>query len=341
MKHTNLLKTLTIGLLFTAFISCEDNVDPLIKEVKLDRVLTPINVVARIRNVIVIELTWDLRDEADYYVVEFSEDSLEFNVIDRTVIVQPDELPLQEEFFGGTRYSARVKGVSEDDEGDSHWAAVTIMTENENIFEPIENADVTESSVTLNWPATATNVTHIIVNPGGTQYDLSAGEKSAGQATITGLTGYTHYTFTLFAGAKQRGESNALTLFDPAGTMAVGPGDDLSAVIAAASSGAILLLAPGEYLAYTGSIAIDKPLKIVGQFYYNKPLINVYFSLSAGATDVSFIDLEIVGTPDFTTVVNMTSVGTFNSVTIMFERATPLNSWPPSSTATAITPYSS
>src|SRR5690606_23973429 len=87
-----------IGLLSCTFSGCEDDIDPLVEELELARVLTPNELDVRIRNRTTIEVDWLVRDDADQYVIEFSEDSLEFNTIIRTVTVTPDQLPVQETF---------------------------------------------------------------------------------------------------------------------------------------------------------------------------------------------------------------------------------------------------
>src|SRR5262245_59965641 len=103
-------------LVMTALVytGCKDDVDPLVEELNFDRVLGPASLTARIRNQDAIELNWTLRDDADHYVVEFSQDSLEFGSIIYTEEVAPDQLPYKHTFEGDTRYSARVKGISDE-----------------------------------------------------------------------------------------------------------------------------------------------------------------------------------------------------------------------------------
>src|SRR5689334_5433726 len=132
MKTKNIF-ILIAGLLSCTFSGCDDKIDPVITELELDRALTPGGLEAVIRNGTTIEVSWNTRDDADHYVVEFSEDSLEFTNIVRTVTVQPEEIPIQETFFGDTRYSVRVKAVSADGAEDSKWVAGTLRTDPENI----------------------------------------------------------------------------------------------------------------------------------------------------------------------------------------------------------------
>ena len=76
------------------FTACEDIDD--IKELNLDRLLSPTNLTARVRDKVNIELTWDEMDRAQSYVIEvFKEDpdfieknkqdlcaSLQFTIVD-------------------------------------------------------------------------------------------------------------------------------------------------------------------------------------------------------------------------------------------------------------------
>lgn len=278
------------------FAGCDDKIDPLVEELELDRVLSPIGLQMNIRNQTTIEVNWVVREGVDHYVVEFSEDSLEFNTIIRTVTVLPDELPIQEEFFGQTRYSARVKAVSGNGVDDSKWVAKTIMTAAENIFKPIENGDIQSTEATLTWPE-GSEVSHFLIVPGNVQRNITTGEKAAGSAIITGLAGLTNYTVTLYSGNSQRGQIQFKTMVDPnaPNTTSVHPEDDLNAVITAADPGQILVLYPGDYLAYTGNIIINKSITIRGLYTYDRPKLHVQFSLENAAAAIEFADLDLNG----------------------------------------------
>lgn len=287
-------RNIFIGLLSLCVLNaCEDDIEE-VEELNLSRVLTPINLVARIRNLTTIELTWDLRDEATSYIVEFSEDNLEFNTIIRTVTVLPDELPLQEVFDGETRYSARVKGVGANGVAESNWAAVTIMTAQENIFLPIVDGDIAATEATLRWPAGSV-VTSFLINPGAVSRVITEEEKTAGIATITGLTGETEYTVTLLKDNKVRGNVSFETLIDIGDATAVYPEDDLNAVIAAANPGDALVLFPGDYTVFTGAIVLNKSITISGLYPFNKPLVHVKFNIEGGATNVAINNLDMDG----------------------------------------------
>lgn len=297
-----------VGLLSLTFTGCDDNIDPLINDLEVDRVFSPTELTARIRNLTTIELNWNVRDDADHYVVEFSEDSLEFNTIVRTVEVLPDELPMQELFDGETRYSARVKGVSSEGLQDSKWTAVTIMTNLENIFLPIEDGDIQAVTATLRWTPNS-DVTHFIINPGNVQRDITADEKAAGVATIDGLTGDTDYTVLLKKGTKQRGSISFHTLIDVGGATRVYPEDDLNAVITAAAPGDVLVLWPGDYTVYSGLITINKSITLRGLYPYDKPQVHVQFNLEGGVGAVEVRDINFDGDGTLTDLFRYNAAG--------------------------------
>ncbi|WP_423130427.1 DUF4957 domain-containing protein [Gaoshiqia sp. Z1-71] len=282
---------LILGLFSLAFVSCEDKIDPLIEELQFERVFTPLDLTVRIRNMTTAELTWSLRDDADYYVVEISENAFASTVVTRNV--DPGEVPVSIQLDGETAYSARVKGVSESGMNDSKWAEVNFMTNPENIFLPVQDGDVDALYAILRWPA-GSDVTHLLIN-GQTQRILTADEKEAGVALIEGLTGETTYTVNLFRDTKERGTVIFTTLIDVGNATRVYPEDDLSAVVADAAPGDVLVLYPGEYLVYTGALTLNKSISIRGLYPYDKPVVHIQFSIEAGAQDVTISDLELDG----------------------------------------------
>lgn len=284
------------GFLAISFIACDDKIDALVEELELSRALSPHSLEALIRNRTTIELNWKVRDGVDHYIVQFSEDSLEFNDIIRELTVLPSEIPIQETFFGDTRYSARIKAVA-DGVADSKWTAITIRTDPENIFLPFmpsEDAGITEA--TLKWPA-GQHVTRFVINPGNIQRNISSGEVAAGEATITDLDYDTDYAVTMYAGNSQRGSITFRTLMDPDCPTCVklNPGQDISDAIDAAAEGSIIVLTPGTY-PDEDQISITKSITIQGAVYYDKPL--VYGQLSCGTTVGSIAVKSVIFSSD-------------------------------------------
>ena len=187
LKNTGFI----IGLFSLFFLaSCEDKIDPVVESLEFDRAFSPIGIEVKIRNKTTAEFNLTVRDDASYYVIELSEDNLQFNTIVKTANVKPDELPYSILLDGETTYSVRVKAVSNSGADDSKWVTGMFSTEAENIFATVAGDDIKATSVTLKWPA-GSDVTHFIITPGNTERTITAQEKAAGQATITGLTGET------------------------------------------------------------------------------------------------------------------------------------------------------
>lgn len=283
-----------IGVLTLIFVGCKDNIDPIVEKLDFSRVFTPLNFTARIRNMTTAELNWDVKTDADSYIVEISEDSLTFSNIVKTVTVASTELPVSILLDGQTQYSARVKGISSNGLGESKYAEVAFKTDAENILNPLPGEDIKATTVTISWPA-GSDVTNFMINPGNINRPITDQEKADGKATITGLTGETDYTVVLLKGDKQRGSVSFTTLVDLGNATPVHPEDDLSAVIAAANDGDALVLYPGEYLAFTGSITLNKSISIKGLYPYNKPVIHIQFVLEDGVQNVEIRDIEMDG----------------------------------------------
>lgn len=313
MRVKNIYTGIMVGVLSLASFGCEDNVDPLIEELQLSRVLSPVGVEARIRNRTTIELSWDTRDDADSYIVEFSEGNMDFSTIIRTVTVLPAEIPVQETFFGDTQYSARVKAANDEGVADSKWSAVTIRTDSEQIMEPVEDSDVQANEATLHWLA-GSDVSHFIINPGNIERPISADEAEAGEATITELDELTEYSVVLYKGSSVRGSSMLKTLIDTSApnTTLLTSTDDINAAISAASPGQRVVLSPGDYLAYSGSVVLDKSISIYGQYPYDKPLVHIQLSIESGATDI------MVSNIDFNGDGTLNDFARFNSVDVAF-----------------------
>lgn len=293
--HKNIGFVLAILSLFT--FSCADDIEPEITELNTDRAFAPVNLNAVVRNQTTIEVDWTVKESVSEYVVEFYEDSLDFNSVVRTLTVLPDSLPVRETFFGDTRYSIRVKSISSDpDLGESTWAETTVRTDAENIFLPFQDYDVLWDEITVRFPENS-EVTRLVINPGNIEKIISAAEATAGVVTIPELVGSTEYTITLYSNNSPRGQLLVNSLIDPssANVTLVNPGDDIAGAIASTMAGNIVLLNPGDYFSGAGDITIDKAITIQGQYPYDKPVIYNAFDLVGGASNTQFIDLEMDG----------------------------------------------
>jgi hypothetical protein len=283
-----------IGLFSVIFVGCKDDIDPIVEELDFNRVFSPTELTARIRNMTTVELSWEVRPDASSYVVEISEDSLVFGNIIASVTVKPDEIPFSYKLEGETRYSARIKGVVEGGIEDSKWAAIVFRTDAENILFPLEGEDITATTVMIKWPA-GEEATNFIINPGNVNRPITAEEIAAGEATITDLAGETDYTVTMMKNSKQRGQATFKTLVDLGGATALYPEDDLNEIFTNAGEGDKFVLYPGDYTVYTGVIILNKSISIKGLYPYDMPIVHAQFEIEDGAQTVEITNIELTG----------------------------------------------
>lgn len=293
-KHI-FLGLVAMALVSVSTISCEGYEEDLITELNTNREFAPIGLKAIVRNQTTAELNWTANEKVDHYVVEFSADDPDFNTIFKTVNVLATELPVRVALEGETLYSIRVKAVSATGKEDSKWSVTTVNTLSEQLFLPVQAGDINAKEAIFRWVANST-VTEIVCNPGTIKHTITAQEKIDGFAKVTGLTPETNYTVDLMNGTKKRGAQVITTGIDIGNGILVKPTDDLAAVVAAAESGATLVLEPGTYAVFTGEILITKSITIRGLKSYDKPKLNLNFQMKNGAANFSLIDLDLTGT---------------------------------------------
>ncbi len=284
---------LSVGVASTLmFGACDDNIDPVVEELNFNRAFSPTEVSARIRNRTTVELSWNVEDNVDKYVIEFAEDSLLFQTIVHTVEVNADQVPYSVALMGETQYSARVKALVSGKD-DSKWTGVAFKTDVENIFNAVSSEDIKATSVRLTWPA-ASEVTHLMVTPGDIRHDLTSDEIAAGEATIIDLTGETSYTAVLYMNTKVRGTASFRTTVDIGNAIAVTATDDLKALLEGAQAGDVFALFPGDYRLSQGKITITKSIGIKGVRPDDRPILHNQFIIG-GNVSVEFRDLVAVG----------------------------------------------
>lgn len=319
MKVRDILKSLLIVILVATAVTACDYDKELIEELPVSREFAPVNLSAFVRNQVNVELNWTVNENANSYIVEFANDSLQFNNIVRTVEVNPDELPVLIPLESETLYSIRVKAISDRGLDDSSWAVTTARTLTEQIFIEGEDGDIKAKEAILRWVPDS-EVTEITLSPGDITYTITPEDISSGIATITGLESETEYTATLLNGSRIRGVKTFTTGIDIGDGKLVTPEDDLLQMITDAVAGDILVLEPGDYTEQTGTITLDKSITIRGLRSYDKPLLKLAVELVAGAEDVELIDLDIQGagegSSDLTDAVRYTGPGNFNSLLI-------------------------
>jgi len=319
MKVRDILRSLLMVILVAASVTACDYDKELIEELPVEREFAPVNLSAFVRNQVNVELNWTVDENVNSYIVEFANDSLQFNTIVRTLEVNPNELPVLVPLESENLYSIRVKAISDRGLDDSSWATTTARTLTEQIFIESEDGDIKSGEAILRW-VPGSEVTEINLSPGDITYTITDEDRASGVATVPGLTSETEYTATLLNGSQIRGVKTFTTGIDIGDGKLVTPEDDLLQMITDAVAGDILVLEPGDYTAQTGTITLDKSLTIRGLRSFDKPLLQLNFELVAGADDVELIDLNLQGlgegSSEMQDVVRYTGPGNYNSLLI-------------------------
>lgn len=123
------------------------------------------------------------------------------------------------ELWGSTRYTVRIKSVSNDpDIKDSEYNQASFTTSPENIIVSYLN-EIGSDWITLHWSADEFPVSHIHVEwlegRGGPfepfDAEVSPEEAAAGAKKVEGLVARSKYRFTVYTGERMRGDIEIIT----------------------------------------------------------------------------------------------------------------------------------
>jgi len=184
-------------------ISCKEEDET---EVTLSRLFRPVAFEADI-NANEVTFYWTAIGDG-VYLLEISRDSFLYITDIQVFTVKDSMTKTVSNLWSQTRYSARVKAISQNsDVEDSKYKETTFITGTENIFYTVENENIGINTVLLKWN-NEKNVSHIVVSTEGVDdifVTLSSLEKSAGEKLIEGLNASTAYTFKIYLGEMLRG----------------------------------------------------------------------------------------------------------------------------------------
>ncbi|WP_242689257.1 DUF4957 domain-containing protein [Pedobacter sp. SYSU D00535] len=289
------LVALCISATVFSFSSCSDDIGEEITTLNVSRTFSPTGLTATVVNKTGVRLVWKAVPNAKSYTIEVFENADFSGTPVKTVTGVPfEQQPYTISGLSGeTQHYVRVKAVGEGID-DSKWVTASFTTDAEQIFQDIDPAKLTATSVTVNWPAGETATT-ITLSPGNISRAVTPAEIAAGQATISGLTGETTYTVKLMNGTKTRGTKTFTTLIDLGGAIAVNPTDDLAALITNAQGGEVFALMPGVYN-INADVIVTKTISIKGVRPANKPVINGMVLKMRANAGLSLKDLVLNGT---------------------------------------------
>jgi hypothetical protein len=311
--------TYLLGLaLLTLTAACtEQGVE--LTSIDYERLFSPMDLKATVRNQTNVELNWKVTREATSYNVELYANDADMSFQGTPFKTVSDltaaDLPyLVTGLEGETDYSVRVQALAPDKPA-SKWTAATFLSGAEQLFAPLGDNDVTPFAVTLHWTPGLT-ATVITLTPGNITHTLTAAELAAGSATVDGLTAETEYTAKLMNGSKTRGTLKFRTLVDIGDATPVNPGDDLAALLAAAADGDAFALFPGIY-GTAEKISIKKSVSLKAVRPNDRPVINATLSLEDGASlTLQQVVLDGTGTDSNQAIIFATADATYESLII-------------------------
>jgi len=278
-KNITYILTLSIAL-FAA--GCGDDIADEVTSIDANRLFSPVDLEARVVNRTNVRLSWKAVNNAKSYNIEVYNNGNEdytgtpLKSVENVLFTETPYTIIGLE--GDENYSIRVQAIS-DEIAESKWIGITIKTDTEQIFEALDEAnDLEATTVTLRWPAGEV-ATEIILTPGDIRYSITANDIAAGAATLTGLTPETKYTARMVNGAKTRGTIAFETPLDLGGAIAVSPGDDFIAMIAAAEDGDVFAVLPSETPYVLGKLSITKSISIKAAKPSDKPVLFALISL--------------------------------------------------------------
>lgn len=229
-SYYNIMKTrflvYSIITLFSFFTSCEDEVNNWDVDSSHERLFK--SLVFEISNTgsTSVEIKYTKSVSTTKYVFEFSEDSLEFNDIVKTIEILADTVtPFAEsttvtkteyrttfsELAGTTAYSVRMKSVNDETGMESNYSELYFETSAEQIF---TDYTVFTNKLELFWTP-SDRLTHLIVSDAFGQElqnaTLSAEAITNGTTTIEGLDPGTAYNIKIYNDTKVRGSLNLTT----------------------------------------------------------------------------------------------------------------------------------
>lgn len=228
MNYKHILKVSLAALASLAVLAgCAKKEFKEITELSLKRCLEPQNLSARVDVTTGdhVAFGWDVNKDADGYLLTVYTDE-EMTEFEDSWNLEPDEIPVIIRLTADQKYWFTVQAYRVDKEGVPiettlsnlavYDGSIKTYAVKDNLF--LEVVGRTETTVSLAWSNEAsdyeevTDLQAVPVKGGKTvKKDLSAAEKTAAAATVTGLEPATEYQITLFYMSASRGTKDVWT----------------------------------------------------------------------------------------------------------------------------------
>lgn len=316
-KAFAIVAILCTGMTFTG---CSDPED--IQDLKLDRILSPINLSARVSNNLNIVVNWAEMSGATAYEIEAYADSPDYDqrTPDLSATVTATTYTFQN-LIGETTYYIRVRAIDENNASrNSKWMNIDRTTGSEQNMNKVKAGDIEATSVKLTWTP-GIQVDQIILTPASSTssaptvtYTLTATDIANGYAIVTGLQPETSYKATLKLGEKTRGTANFSTNVDFSDATVLTPDMDWITAIQDAAAGTKFALAPGTYVNTAAKLQINSSVIIGAQSSSDLPVINSCIHVNNGSSLTLYhVVLDGAGT-DGSQAVEFKTVGNFGAL---------------------------
>ncbi len=307
MNYKNILKVSLAALASLAVLAgCAKKEFKEVTELSLKRCLEPQNLSARVDAATGDHVTfgWDVNKDADGYLLTVYTDE-EMTEFEDSWNLEPDEVPAVIRLTADQNYWFTVQAYRVDGEGipvESTVSNVAVYDGSiktyavkDNLF--LEVTGRTETTVSLAWSnevedyEEVTELSAVPVKGGKTvKKDLSAAEKTAAAATVTGLEPATEYQITLFYMSASRGTKDVWTQAAQGTSVRISTAEELKTAVAGGDF--YLAYSDAEYA--MGTAAPAATLNLVGEMDPDgkRPLVTGSISLTNALAEGSTLHFE-------------------------------------------------
>jgi hypothetical protein len=300
MNKRNIISGLLLGMLVTLIsVSCKKEKDQTWEQI---RMFMPGTIsIASADTTVTLQWNPSLFTEGKNvsYTVEVAPDSSFTNIVYREVVDTNKVVLSATNLAVRTNYVARIKADSTGNVPSSRWViSGRFAMTGEQIFLNLQPTDVIDVAVMLKWRSTA-GLTRIVLTPAsGTPREiaLTAGDITAAQKMITGLTPNTQYTAEIFAGTRSKGLVTFRTKVPLTGNIIdlrgiTGRPSVLVDTLPIIPSGSIVVLERGQTYTVTANTPLSKSVTILsGDDLLNPNLAMIYFTSNFNFTASATID---------------------------------------------------
>ena len=323
MKTNKIFSSIACAILaVSALVSCGHQEFDMVAEIDLARCLQPMNLNARVLSAYgdVVNFTWDVTKDADYYMLSIYTDSDYKTLYIPAEKIDPSNVPYQKKLVpDGTFYYA-VQAFSDADGREPSKIAyytkkISTYAVKDNLYLKVKER--TSTSITLEWSKNVSDYLEVsrieygapgFEEPEG-QLNLTGDDIEAATAVISGLEAGKEYEFILYYLTAQRGRVNVWTQPSTDGLTPVAATDALKNALATPGARILLKMDGSPYEISTFELAGGVTIIGEGAADGSMPVVTGEFSVPdtwTAGNDSYFEGVEFSG---FGTAANPSGFG--------------------------------